>query len=92
MKLDVQGAELRVLAGAGRLLTTTELLILEVSLYRFLAGAPIFHEVVAFMAERGFAVFDVAGLLRRPLDGSLAQVDLCFAREDGMLRASQRWG
>jgi FkbM family methyltransferase len=90
-KLDVQGFELEVLRGGTKLFGATEVFILEVSLFEFMKGQPIFHEVVAFMAERGYGVYDVPGFLRRPRDGALGQVDLCFVKLDGILRRDRRW-
>jgi hypothetical protein len=52
---------------------------------------PIFHEVIAFMAERGYFAYDFPGFLRRPYDGALGQVDICFAKHDGVLRTTNRW-
>jgi FkbM family methyltransferase len=86
LKVDVQGAELDVLAGAEATLVTTEYVVLEVSLFQFFVGGPLFHDVVSFMKTRGFVVHDVAGLLYRPLDGALAQMDVVFVKEDGILR------
>lgn len=86
VKVDTQGAELEVLAGAAATLQRTEMVIAEVSLFRFFAGGPLLHDVVAFMRSREFVVYDVAGHLRRPLDGALAQLDLVFVREDGPFR------
>lgn len=89
-KLDIQGFELEALRGATSLFGITEAFIVEVSLYAF-HGGPILREVVDFMGERGYETYDIAGALRRPSDGALGQVDLCFARVDGILRQSHRW-
>ncbi|MDB6077682.1 MAG: methyltransferase, FkbM family [Akkermansiaceae bacterium] len=91
IKLDVQGFELEVLRGAAQVLPKAELAILEVSLFHFEPAWPILHEVVAFMAARGFVTYDFAGYRRRPLDGALGQTDICFAREDGELRQKSTW-
>jgi FkbM family methyltransferase len=91
VKLDVQGFELEALRGGQRLFGPVEVFILETSLFRFMPGIPLFHEVIAFMAERGYCAYDFAGSLRRPHDGALGQTDVCFARQGGMLRASDRW-
>ena len=91
VKLDVQGYELEALRGGERLFGPVEVFLLETSLFRFLPGMPLFHEVVAFMAQRGYHAYDLGGWLRRPHDGALGQVDVCFAREGGSLRASTRW-
>ncbi len=86
IKADVQGAELEVLKGAAGILADTELVLLEVSLFEFYEGIPQLYEVVAFMKERGFVVYDIVGGHNRPVDGALAQVDIAFVKENGMFR------
>ncbi len=86
MKVDVQGAELDVLRGAQAILPQTELVILECSFFNFFDRGPLFHEIVAYMSQNGFLLYDLFGLAYRPLDGALAQVDAVFARQDGPLR------
>ncbi len=87
IKLDVQGAELDALAGAASTLTRTALVQLETLLLPFYEGAPQLGDVVSFMRETGFVVYDVADLGYRPLDGALAQVDLLFVPEASVLRS-----
>jgi FkbM family methyltransferase len=86
LKVDVQGAELDVLAGAGEVLRGAEYVLLEVSLFEFFKGGPQFHDVVTFMKSHGFVAYDVYGLQYRPLDQALAQVDIAFVKEGGSLR------
>lgn len=90
-KLDIQGYELEALKGATKLFGKTEVFILEASLFEFTSGNPILSEVIIFMAERGYEIYDLPGFLRRPYDGALAQIDVCFAKRDGILRASNSW-
>jgi FkbM family methyltransferase len=54
MWLDLQGAELDALKGAGRILETTKAMILEVSTVELYKGAPLWPEVKAWLAEHGF--------------------------------------
>ena len=91
VKLDIQGFELEALKGAESFFGKTELFVLETSLFRFYEQTPLLHEVIDFMKERGYVPYDIADYIRRPHDGALAQIDVAFAREDGTLRASNRW-
>ncbi len=91
IKVDVQGAELQVLEGAQQCLRDTDVVILETSLIGTLQDAPELSEVVRYMKDRGFVVFDIIGGEQRPLDRSLAQVDLVFVPQSHPLRADRRW-
>jgi FkbM family methyltransferase len=86
IKIDVQGAELEVLAGAQNLLSDTECLILEVSLFRSFVGGADLYDIVEYMKKYGFVAYDIASLLYRPYDNALCQFDMVFVRETGMLR------
>lgn len=52
--MDVQGAELKVLDGAGRLLSGIDLVWMEVSNKEFYKGQPLENEVYRYMRDRGF--------------------------------------
>jgi FkbM family methyltransferase len=86
IKVDVQGAELQVLEGAKQILKETEVILLEVSLFQFMVNGPQLYEVVSYMKERGFVVYDIFGGHNRPLDGALAQIDMAFVKENGQFR------
>jgi FkbM family methyltransferase len=92
LKVDVQGAELRVLDGAPRVLAQSEVVILETSLFEFTTGMPQLAEVIAYLGERGMVPYDIFGAYTRPLDGALAQVDVAFVPENSPLRASHAFG
>lgn len=91
LKLDVQGAELEVLRGGEETLKKTEYVILETSLFAAYDNVPLLHDVIAFMAARGFVSYDILGLLYRPLDGALCQADVCFVKENGMFRKERAY-
>jgi FkbM family methyltransferase len=91
VKLDIQGFELEALSGAETLFGKTQLFILEASLFQFLPNQPIVREVISFMSDRGYELYDIPGRCRRPYDGALGQVDLAFAQAKGLFRQVASW-
>ena len=81
-----EGAELDVLSGALEVLRASELVLIEVSLFEFIPGAPQFHDVVSWMHDHGFVVADLFDAHNRLLDGALARMDVAFVQEDGRFR------
>jgi FkbM family methyltransferase len=86
LKIDTQGAELQVIAGAERLLPSVDVAIVECSFHQFRKGAPEIDQVIAAMVARGFRCYDVLEGHFRSVDRALAQVDVVFVREDSPLR------
>jgi FkbM family methyltransferase len=79
-KLDVQGAELDILRGAGPRLDALEAVQMEVALRPYNDGAPLIAEVLAAMEEMGFTPFDILDDIRLRKGGLLVQVDMLFLR------------
>jgi len=88
IKIDVQGAELSVIDGAEGTLQETEVIILEVSLFKTMSTNPEIHDVLGYMKKKGFVTYDIFGYRYRPLDGALGQVDIAFVKENGLFRQS----
>jgi len=86
LKLDVQGAELEVLKGASATLEKTEVVLLEVSFLQYNKNSPLAADVIQFMNERGFVVYDIGTLARCGLYESLLQADMFFIRSDSEFR------
>lgn len=92
LKLDLEGHELDALSGAPRLLAEVEVVLTEVQFYEVNAnGRPCFTQVAAFLAERGFELYDFAALAGRPRDGRLRMGDVLFVRGDSPLATDVGW-
>lgn len=77
IKLDVQGAELDVLAGAGDLLKTCTGLMAEMSVLAYNDAAPLFADVIAGIDRLGFRSVDISEL-HQTSSGSIFQIDMLF--------------
>ncbi len=89
IKIDTQGAELKVLSGARRIMNETEYIILEVSLFEFFKGGPLIHDVIDYMKASGFVAYDIFGLQYRLLDNAMSQIDIAFVKENSEFRKYQ---
>jgi FkbM family methyltransferase len=85
LKLDVQGYEIEVLKGAREAMKTSEVIQLEVSIIPYNKSVPLFDEVVRFMKEHGFLVYDICDFKRWEED-TLFQADAIFLRSDSGMR------
>jgi FkbM family methyltransferase len=81
LKLDVQGYESHVLAGASQLLANTVALQLEMSLLPLYAGETLMPQMQANLITKGFELWDFEPSFRDPATGRLLQVDGIFLRQ-----------
>jgi hypothetical protein len=82
IKADVQGAELDVLEGGEQTLQYAMVVELELSTMRYNQGAPLAGEVIRWMWESGFELFDLTEhiYVEENKDGihKLAQLNVFF--------------
>lgn len=64
LKIDTQGSELQVLAGAQQALRSVLLAEVEVSFFLRYREQPLFADIERHMADRGFDLIDLTGLKR----------------------------
>ena len=86
IKLDVQGSELKVLDGLDNYLTHFEIIIMETSIHKYNKNAPLFDEVIAYMHNKKYTLYDLFDFKRTGYENSfLLQVDCVFIRNDSQL-------
>lgn len=78
IKIDVDGHELAVLAGAEETLKLTSVVVIEAPVNR--QGTSKFFDRANFLLDHGFVLMDIVDLSY--YDGILWQVDLVFVREE----------
>ena len=91
LKLDVQGYEIEVLEGWHLGFEHCQIIQCEVSLIPIVQGAPLLHELVAYLHRRGFVMFDVDELIRAASDGAIWQLDALFCRVDSPILINRSW-
>lgn len=79
LKMDIQGAELPALRGAEKIiLPKTDIIILEVSFYSTNEDAYCFREVLNFLHDNSFKLFDAVKCGERSILGGNNQADAFF--------------
>jgi FkbM family methyltransferase len=90
LKLDVQGFEIEVLSGGRQCLGNAEFCLLEVTMID-LGNTTLVLDVMNYMDSRGFQLYDITQLMRRPFDKALFQSDFLFIKKTSSLVAARRW-
>ena len=82
LKIDVQGGELDVLAGAPTILRDIDTAFVECSFVEFYGGQALADQVVSAFLERGLRLYGVYSVVCDDR-GRCLQADLLFRRADG---------
>jgi FkbM family methyltransferase len=80
VKIDVQGHELAVLAGARKTLAASQRVMLECNFASLYEGQPTFDELYRELKGLGFRLDGMISPLRHPVTGELLSTDLIFYR------------
>ncbi len=85
LKVDVQGFELKVLAGAGDLLEKLEAVEVELSVVEMYPGQALYREILDFLEARGFLLAGVDPGFTDKESAELLQMDAL------LVRSRSRW-
>jgi FkbM family methyltransferase len=90
VKIDAEGFDLKVLAGASDLLGKTDIFLVEAVIWGAGGawGENSIAEVIRFMAEVGYNLIDITDLNRSPKYGVLSLCELAFLRVGSPLWAA----
>ena len=86
LKIDVQGAELKILKGLGDSIEQFEVIIMEVSVIEYNKNSPLFLDVINYMNSKFFRIYDIYDLKRLGNERSfLLQFDTIFVKQNSTL-------
>jgi len=92
LKTDCQGGDLAAIKGGENVIQHCDVIIMETSFYRYWGNHhPDFYDIVHYMKTKGFVVIDMLDGIFKPSNSALGQIDLVFAKENGVLRPHHRW-
>jgi FkbM family methyltransferase len=81
LKIDTQGYEEEVLAGATLTLQIVEVVQIELSLVELYRGQKLYSYFLEFFAKRDFQLFDIIPGFFNPQIGQLLQLDVIFVKK-----------
>ena len=80
LKIDVQGAEAKVLVGAGNLLERVDNIVIEVSFYDYYEHQSSFLEVEQILAPFGFRIFSISDISNNPMNGRTDWAEVIYRK------------
>ena len=79
MKLDTQGSELDILAGAKATIKHTDIIVTEVAVSPYNRGAPTFNDYIKFLVDLEYVPIGLEQI--HTVDNTLVQVDVVFLKQ-----------
>lgn len=81
IKIDVQGYEVEVLKGATKAIQSCEFVLLELTLMP-LNNEPTILEVMNYMNNINYQLYDISSFILKPFDKALYQIDGLFVKKN----------
>lgn len=69
LKIDVQGAECRVLVGGNKILRNTTAIVLEINFFDYYEHQTAFLDVEQILSPLGFRLFSISEISNNPMNG-----------------------
>jgi FkbM family methyltransferase len=91
LQIDTLSFEYQILRGLGGYLRMLDVILLQLNFIEVFHGVTLAHDVIGYLAQHGFVMYDVCDVHRRPLDHALWQMDCLFVKADSHLRKNTKW-
>lgn len=82
LKVDVQGAECRVLTGGVATLRNTKAIILEISFYDYYERQTSFMDVEQILSPLGFRLFSISEISNNPMNGRTDWAEVVYLNQN----------
>jgi FkbM family methyltransferase len=82
LKIDVQGAECRVLAGGNTTLRNTKVIVLEISFFDYYEHQTAFMDVEQILSPLGFRLFSISEISNNPMNGRTDWAEVVYLNQN----------
>lgn len=81
LKIDVQGAEIKVLNGAISTLSKTKCVILEISFYDYYESQSSFMDIEKILIPIGYKLYSISEISNNPMNGRTDWVEVIYLKQ-----------
>ncbi len=82
LKIDVQGAEYRVLCGGNAALAKTKVVVMELSFFDYYEHQTTFLDVEKILVPLGFRLFSISEISNNPMNGRTDWAEVIYTKVD----------
>jgi FkbM family methyltransferase len=80
LKMDIQGAEPKVLKGAKERLGNFDIILTELNFYDLYKKQVSFYDIEQYLKPAGFKLFDISHISKNPINGRTDWVDVIYTK------------